>query len=128
MYIPLVQRALDEFLSVIWNNTRGRKQPNKALPSGKPPAVIYEFPENCGDYEECCVNLTKEDFEELGVIDELQPIYNGDFDDFIREDVRELLSEIMTTHNLGSVEEVTWETLELMYCFLRTEFRAQLSL
>ena len=45
IYIPVIQKELDLFRTTVWNHGRGRKQPNKQLPTGIP-EVIFENPED----------------------------------------------------------------------------------
>ena len=66
VFIPIVQRELDDFREVVWNNKKGRKQPKKALPNGKSPKLIYEFPEACeGEYNDFAIRLDDDDSESL---------------------------------------------------------------
>ena len=61
VYIPVVQRALDEFKQTVWNNNRGRKQANKDLPTGVP-EHIFRFPENYGG-SDCGIMISDEQIE-----------------------------------------------------------------
>ena len=53
----MVQRELDEFREVVWNQSRGRKQRDKELPTGIP-SHIYNNQEFYGG-EECGHALTE---------------------------------------------------------------------
>ena len=58
IYIPVVQRELDEFRNIVWNHNRGRKQVNKLLPTGVP-SHISNNPEYYGG-KECGKVISKE--------------------------------------------------------------------
>lgn len=58
IYIPVVQRELDEFREIVWNHNRGRKQGSKVLPTGVP-SHIYHNPEYYGG-KECGKAISKE--------------------------------------------------------------------
>lgn len=63
VYIPLLQRELDTFKNIVWNNHRGRKQRNKHLPDGIP-EHIYKFPDQYGGIR-CGIHVSDEDLEEV---------------------------------------------------------------
>ena len=96
VYIPITQKELDDFRTVVWNNNRGRKQVHKALPNGKPPTVVYKFPEECcGSYTDFGLTVDDTDFFELGLIEELAPIFEGKYDDFIPSSLRTVLDNLL---------------------------------
>lgn len=70
VYIPVIQRELDNFRS-IWNNRRIRKQRNKELPTGVP-EHIYSCPEKYGA-KKCGFPVAEEQLSEVadqsGVLD-----------------------------------------------------------
>lgn len=47
IFIPVIQKELDDFKNVVWNHKRGRKQLTKELPTGIP-EFIYDNPEEFG--------------------------------------------------------------------------------
>ena len=61
--IPIVQRELDEFSTIVWNKSRGRKQKNELLPTGIPD-YIYHHPETYNG-QKCGFGLTKQIIDEL---------------------------------------------------------------
>ncbi|XP_028403939.1 uncharacterized protein LOC114526526 [Dendronephthya gigantea] len=63
IYIPVVQKELNTFKETVWNNHRGRKQRNKALPDGIP-NHIYAFPEQYGGVK-CGIPIEVEDLQEV---------------------------------------------------------------
>jgi hypothetical protein len=56
VYIYVVQKELDKFKDVNWNETRGRKQKEKRLPQGIP-NHLYAFPEE-HDGRDCGTELS----------------------------------------------------------------------
>ena len=96
MYIPVVQRELDIFRETVWNHSRGRKQQNKALPTGIPD-YIYENPE-AFDGVDFGITLTDAQVnkaaEQLGVLD--------DDHDFMDPDLRARCEEILP--DVGQVD------------------------
>ena len=81
IYVPVIQKELDVFRTTVWNSTRGRKQPEKELPTGIPD-FIYENPEQYG-YEECGYDISDEDLESVATgLD----IFGGITDHFIPEE------------------------------------------
>ena len=72
VYIYVVQKELDTFKEINWNETRGRKQKEKRLPQGIP-NHLYAFP---GEHQarDCGVEVTDEILQrindELNVTDD----------------------------------------------------------
>lgn len=64
IFIPVVQKELDEFSKVVWNHSRGRKQENKELPTGIP-EYIFDNPEEFG-VEDCGVTITEANLLAVG--------------------------------------------------------------
>ena len=55
LFIPILQKELDDFKETIWNSHRIRKQKDTYLPDGLP-NHIYQFPEEYG-LKDCCKNF-----------------------------------------------------------------------
>ena len=83
IYIPVVQRALNEFWTTVWNNSRGKKQRNKELPTGVPEHIL-QFPEKYGG-ENFGISVSEEHLE---VIAEEFDIFNGATNDYIEQNHR----------------------------------------
>ena len=90
IFVPVVQRALDEFRQTVWNNNRGRKQANKELPTGVP-EHIFRFPENYGG-QDCGVEVSDEHLEVIrdefqveldSVVDYISPTSRARFETHI---------------------------------------------
>ena len=120
-----MQRELDDFRQIIWNNKKGRKQPRKALPNGKAPLLVYEFPETCeGDYQDHAIHLSTGDFESLGHVEALQPIFEGAVETYIPDELREILDTIYKQcDNLPALETLELENANDVYIHLRTKFQ-----
>ena len=123
VYIPVVQRALDEFREVVWNNQRGRKQEGAALPKGKPPQHIYDFPETYGDYSDYGIELEERDLNGLLEIEELEPIFRKETDEYIIPELREVLDALRLEHTLGDLDSLMLEDAAEMFCSLKKEFK-----
>ena len=63
VFIPIVQRDLYEFSTVVWKKSRGRKHKNKFLPTGIPD-YNYHHPETYGG-QKCGFGLTQQIIDEL---------------------------------------------------------------
>ena len=125
VYIPIVQRELDDFKTMVWNNNRGRKQANKALPNGNPPAVIYEFPEECdGTYTDHGIQITDSDFNDLGKIDELVPLFAGEHEDYIPSALRQVLDDLVQDVGYDHDQNIKLENAQQVYKDLRKAFKA----
>ena len=64
IFIPVIQKELDKFKTVVWNHRGGRKQRNKELPTGIP-EYIFDNPEEFGA-ENCGVIVPEEYVLEMG--------------------------------------------------------------
>ena len=124
MYIPIVQRELDDFRTMVWNNKKGRKQPRKALPNGKTPAFVYEFPEACeGEYEDHAIALGEEDYDSLGDLDALAPIFDGQVENYIPRELTVILDQIHEDAALEDLRTLELENANQVYITLREHFR-----
>ena len=124
MFVPIVQRELDDFSDVVWNNKKGRKQPKKALPNGIPPVLVYEFPEACeGDYNDYKIALNDDDFESLGNLEDLQPVFEGVVENYIPEELTAILNLIYEESGFEPLETLELEKANEAYIFLRERFK-----
>ena len=89
MFIPIVQKELDDFRTVVWNRNRGRKQKNKLLPTGIPDH-IYQYPEKY-DGVHCGTVINDDLIEEL---EKETGVTDDDFE-FLTPEVRALCEEIL---------------------------------
>ena len=89
MYIPVVQRELDEFREIVWNHNRGRKQRDKELPTGIP-AHIYDNPEHYGG-SECGTAVTEAMLAEVA---RATQILENDHD-FLIPELRDICEEVL---------------------------------
>jgi len=64
IFIPIIQRELDNFRFIVWNHRRGRKQDGKVLPTGIPD--IHNNPE---EYEagDCGTVITDDELVSVGL-------------------------------------------------------------
>ena len=124
VYVPVVQRELDDFREIVWNNKKGRKQPKKALPHGKAPTLLYEFPEKCeGSYENYQIHLSDDDFYSLDNLDVLEPIFEGEVNTYIPVEFTRILDRIHEEGRLESLETLELDNANQVYLHLRREFR-----
>ena len=91
VFVPVVQRELDDFRTIVWNNSRGRAQPGKLLPTGVP-LHIYQFPEQYGPYSDHGIRFGSEEMDALNKIEDLQPIFAEDIDNFIPSTIKDSCS------------------------------------
>ena len=55
LFVPILQKELDDFKETVWNSHRIRKQKDTCLPDGVP-NNIYQLPEEYG-LKDCCKNF-----------------------------------------------------------------------
>ena len=65
VYIPVIQKELDDFRTSVWKSHRIRKQRHKELPVGIPDH-IYTCPDKYGGTK-CGINLTEEELREVAM-------------------------------------------------------------
>ena len=124
VYVPVVQRELDDFREVVWNNKKGRKQPKKALPNGKAPALIYEFPEACeGNFDDYAIPLKDEDFHSLDDVSQLQPVFDGEVNTYIPRELTVILDQLHEQGDLQDLETLELEDANEVYLYLHENFR-----
>ena len=63
VYIPVIQKELDDFRTSVWNSHRIRKQRHKELPVGIPDHICT-CPDKYGGTK-CGINLTEEELREV---------------------------------------------------------------
>ena len=123
VYVPVVQRELDDFREMVWNNKKGRNQPKKALPHAKAPTLLYEFPEKCGSYENYGIHVSDDDFNSLDNLDVLEPIFEGEVNTYIPVEFTSILDRIHEEGGLESLETLELDNANQVYLYLRREFR-----
>ena len=101
----------------MWNDKKGRLQPNKNLPTGVP-TIIYQFPEECGDYSEYKIDITDDDLNDLTKIEELQPIFDGELDSIVSPEVDNAFIEIFRNTGYDAVSDVPLKDAQGLYLFM----------
>ena len=89
VFIPVIQKELDIFSSVNWNEHRGRKQKDKILPTGIP-NLMYDNPEEFGGIQ-CGIPIDEDLLEKVN--DKLD-IMTEDHD-WMSPELRELCEELL---------------------------------
>ena len=108
--IPVVQRSLDTFRTTVWNNTRGRKQRNKELPTGVP-EHIHHFPEKYGG-ESFGIPVSQ---EQLEVIAEDFDVFNG------TEDYIDINLRCEFERHVSTTDDITPSEASVAYRFLKSK-------
>ena len=103
VFIPIVQRELDDFQEIVWNDKKGRKQARKLLPTGIP-TNMYDFPETYGNFNDYGIEVTDEDLNDLTQIDDLAPIFNGELDKMLPDGIQDIFDDIF---NNGGFDPLT---------------------
>ena len=99
IFIPIVQKELDDFRCTVWNHKRGRKQDGKILPTGIPD-IIHENPEEY-DAEDCGTAVTDDQLESVGVE------YSVDLDQcFIDKELYQRFAQVVNTENVVASDAV----------------------
>ena len=119
VYVPIVQRELDDFREIVWNNSRGRKQPLKALPTGVP-AHMHAFPETYG-YQNYGIAVVENDFSDLAAVDSLKDIFEGNVEDYIPRTFSNICDELLARIDVYYMSAVEINDAIGTYLYLREE-------
>ena len=87
--IPVIQREIDIFKNIVWNNHRIRQQKDTELPSGIP-NHIFDFPEEYG-MKKCGIDINDDQLKEVADLSGVLEIA----DDYLENDVRKKYEEFI---------------------------------
>ncbi|KAJ7266659.1 hypothetical protein C8J57DRAFT_1068487 [Mycena rebaudengoi] len=121
LWPKIVQIGLDEFVDY-FNNKKTRKQPNRILPSGVAPNVVFDMPEDYG-LENLSIPVTQE------AIDELRSLIDTPREEAFRwvsDEFDALASEVYDGLGSPRMETLTgWAIFNAMAPLIRERVEAQ---
>ena len=100
------------FRTTVWNNSRGRKQRNKELPTGVP-EHIYNFPENYGGMD-CSLHVNEDQLTEAAA---LSGVFSDETEDYLRKEVR-----LECERHVPNPEGISTKDVDTAFIYLKEHF------